>query len=1449
MVDADGAVSSDELRGSGLAIDETIIDRVCATARATPHEIAVTNGETALTFAEIAEESAAVATSLLGQGVGPGSLVAISLGRHPRVVPAMLGVLRAGGMYTIVEDEVDDAGVDCTIVFGSSGARPGSGAGGVPSLSIDNLKARAVDAVALPRSTSDDAAYVLYTSGSSGRPKGVVVTHGNIRAYVLWVVERLGISRSMAYAHVSSLAADLGNTCLLLPLWTGGMIHLVDDMCRRDPTALWSYLATSRVDVLKITPSHWNAIRQGGEHERAQTPKLQFLVFGGEPLARSLAEQSLESGVTRCVVNHYGPTEATVGVCAHVVRSLDDLRDVQGDTLPIGRPFSGVDIRIRRPDRTLTKRAGDGELYLGGPSIARGYLADDAATAAAFVSIDENTRLYRTGDKVRLREDGILEFVGRTDRQFKVRGRRVEPEHIETVARTCLGLRDAMAVLVDAGTGRERMALAFVASPELSAARLDHHLRERLPAYMQPSRYYRFQDAFPFNSNGKRDSERVRELIDTGVVELCAHAAARPGAGRPDDDEPGSKIRSIWQRHLGNVEFDDDTDFFEVGGDSLDAIQVLSALTILGYEVPADVFLSDPTIRGLKSFIDAPTRQVSIPRDAGTVASGEHDELRPSQCWFFEQNFTNENHWNQAILLAVRDPVVAALHRALDEVIDRHPALRTAFVRPGGDGATRGATIADYFSQSTMPSGGRHERDDHVESVARRLHASIDIAAGRTFLAHLFVDETGSGLLLLIAHHLCVDLGSWRVLVSDLSTAYQAKDRMKRGDDAQKPASNDGSPPRVERVLSIADSPVSLVDRMPGLPASTLISRRASGNVEANAASLWFALSNTDTRALWRNVRARGATLHYSVLVAAVRALCTSMSADAVLVDIETHGRSRETLQSANVVGWLTLTAPVVIWSEPDFVRAAEAVAKSVDTSAADPRVGVVPSGAPAKLCYNFLGNVGSIADDGFALAPRQGMIGPARGDVNSRPHDLVLTARLIEARLVVELAFSDADEDVHQMRETMEQLKETLLDLAGTESESNILHQEGSTAGLLAHVPASLSITRASWRAEGYGKVLLTGATGHLGSYVLRDLLTKADAEIICLVRGLDDADAARRLRLSMGRYFGPALMDAYCARVRVVAGDVSAPEFGLPRETYASLSHEAEAVYHLAADTRLFGPPGDLRRVNTEGTALVVDFAETARNKDVHFASTLAVCGRLSNRVAREFSEHHHDIGQEFLNEYERSKFAAEQVLRAFADRGGTCSIYRTGNVSADSTSGLFRPDATYNRIVQFLRALVLVGGIPRDRARNIALSPVDVVSEAIVRLSLRDRSGVYHIDSPHVTTIDDIIRTLTDLGFEFRNCPDQTSGELLADHAADDPDIAVALFWEVRGERNVVIDNSTSDAVLSRMGIKFPKIDRAWLGRYLNALIADDALPHPGSFRPCLSNGGLRREGVST
>ncbi|MEV0375419.1 AMP-binding protein, partial [Streptomyces sp. NPDC050636] len=274
-------------------------------------------GQERLTYAELDDQVSRLIHQLRDRGIGRGSLVGIHLDRTPVAVVALLAVLGAGAAYTVIEPSApvtEGAGRLATarpcLVLTSWRYRDDLVRCGLSVLDVHEEGTGNAGRVPLAATEEGDTAYVLYTSGSTGVPKGVMVTHANVRHYTESLLARLDITERLGYAHVTTLAADLGNTCLFLALWTGGTLYLVDDATRRDPMGLLRYLQAEQVDVLKTTPSHWSVLFRAFGHDATTRPEMRFLLLGGELMALPLARRQLESGVAGTQVNHKGPTEA-----------------------------------------------------------------------------------------------------------------------------------------------------------------------------------------------------------------------------------------------------------------------------------------------------------------------------------------------------------------------------------------------------------------------------------------------------------------------------------------------------------------------------------------------------------------------------------------------------------------------------------------------------------------------------------------------------------------------------------------------------------------------------------------------------------------------------------------------------------------------------------------------------------------------------------------------------------------------------------------------------------------------------------------------------------------------------------------------------------------------------------------------------------------------------------
>jgi amino acid adenylation domain-containing protein/FkbM family methyltransferase len=419
-----------------------------------PHATAVVFEDQRLTYAELERRANVLARRLIEMGARPDSLIALQVERSLGMVVAILGILKAGAAYL----PIDAAYPHDRIAYLLEDAKPGLV---LTQSTLDGLDwdgaGNRVDAAVRP----EHLAYVIYTSGSTGRPKGVCIEHRNIAHYVCGIAQRLRLDAGMQHASVSTIAADLGNTVLFPALATGGCLHVVSEERAQNPALLAEYFERERIDVLKIVPSHLQALQAGAEAMRIMPRRR--LVLGGEASRRNWIEY-LRAGSPQCEIhNHYGPTETTVGVLTYEVGA--DLPATRSGTLPLGKPLPGCRIYLLDEDLQPVRDGEEGELHIAGGGVARGYLNRPELTAEKFIDDpfdgEEGRRMYRTGDRARGLPDGSIEFCGRNDHQVKLHGYRVELGEIEAALREQPAVRDAVVLAPEDESGGRQL-VAYV---------------------------------------------------------------------------------------------------------------------------------------------------------------------------------------------------------------------------------------------------------------------------------------------------------------------------------------------------------------------------------------------------------------------------------------------------------------------------------------------------------------------------------------------------------------------------------------------------------------------------------------------------------------------------------------------------------------------------------------------------------------------------------------------------------------------------------------------------------------------------------------------------------------------------------------------------------------------------------------------------------------------------
>ncbi|WP_213453289.1 non-ribosomal peptide synthetase [Rhizomonospora bruguierae] len=845
---------------------------------AAPAAIAVADDHGARTYAELAAEAGGYAAELAGRGAGPGDLVAVVAERSPRFVAMVLGVLWTGAAYLPVEPSTPPdrarrmcATVGVRVLLVQPGHTEYAKQLGVPSVvTADPAAATGFDPV--PREP-DGLAYVIFTSGSTGVPKGAMVTDGGMDNHLEAKRLDLALTPADVVALTAPLSFDISVWQALAPLTAGGRVAVGSAANLSEPAELAAWVARHGVTVLEVVPSYLTVILDaldGSPRLRAALEPLRLLVATGEALPSALARRWHELRPDVPIMNAYGPTECSDDVTHHVVTPADC---AAGDWAPIGQKIINTDLYVVDPAGAVVPDGAEGELLVGGAGVGRGYLGDPAGTALAFrpdhLSGRPGRRLYRTGDRVRRDVDGTLHYLGRRDRQVKVRGHRIELGEVEAQLLRVDGVAAAACVVT---AGRLRAFVTLRGGATHTPAAILGELRELVPAHLVPQRLT-VLDRIPTTPAGKAD-----------LRTLAAQPDEPAGPAEAPRDE-ASRIAALMVDALGGTRIGPEDNFFAVGGDSLQAMRVVaaarSAFGVDGVALPA--FLADPTPRGLLAAVRAaaatPAPAASVEPATGKLSSGQE------RLWFVE----NLNRGKAPLLihleLALRGALDrAALQHALDAVVARHEPLRTVF------GQSRGVPVATVWPHAPIPIQPR-AADDPPPAPA------LSIGSGQPPLMAAYLARTGPDehVLTLVLHHLVADGWSLMVLSRDIAEYYQ---RYRAGDRAVPlPPVSFGQYVAAERQWlagpEAAESESYWREQLAGAPpAIELPLRPRPAKPDFRTAAEIRELTTEETAALRALARTARATPFMAVLAAFATALTDITGVDDLVIGIDSVNRS-----------------------------------------------------------------------------------------------------------------------------------------------------------------------------------------------------------------------------------------------------------------------------------------------------------------------------------------------------------------------------------------------------------------------------------------------------------------------------------------------------------------------------------------------------------------------------
>ncbi|GGA11459.1 non-ribosomal peptide synthetase [Okeania sp. KiyG1] len=1060
-------------------------------AQQNPQQIAVVGEGQTLTYHQLNARANQLARHLQKLGVQPDDRVGICVGRSPLMIVGLLGILKAGGAYVPLDPVLpqerlkfmlEDSQAEILITKDYLTSIIPAYLGKIVVLERDR------EAIVQQSETNintdvrpQNLAYAIYTSGSTGTPKGVAIEHRQLLNYIQGITPRLNLPSGANYALISTFAADLGNTVIFPALCGGGSLHIISQEHTTDPTALGDYFAKQGgIDCLKIVPSHLRALMTEITNPVQILPK-KCLVLGGETTPWELVEQVQKFTPNCQIINHYGPTEATVGVLIYKVTQAS--QNIGAATVPLGRPLPNTQIFLLDKQLRPVPVGFPGELYIGGDNLARGYLNQSSLKQDRFQTNPFNQklsvkvknhklklkitrgqwfnreakfkiktkeleslepkkrkfsfseRLYRTGDLARYLPDGNIEFLGRIDNQVKLHGFRIELGEIETRLNNHPSVRETVVLLSEKNTEYKRL-VAYVVPrvrPAPKVSELRHYLQETLPEFMIPSRFV-FLNRFPLNPNGKLDRRKLLDAETTDPRLETSYIAPKTHQEKI--------LAKIWADVLNVEQVGIEDNFFELGGDSILSIQIVARAKAAGLGFKPIQLFQHSTITDLLKVIQTVEFKPQAGETRGQVP------LTPIQHWFFEQSLPNPHHWNMSILLETPPQLQQEhLETAIQHLIEHHDTLRLSFELGEVGWIQSYGEVGEKIScvKVDLSEVGDRELSEILAVEGTKHQSSLNLAAP-PLLRFVWFDlgKERTGRLLAIIHHLLMDGVSWRIWLEDFRTAYTQLQQRNAGFELPKKTTSFKYWAQKLTDYAQSDTLVQELDywlaqRQP-FPSSLPQTPSTDLNSVVSTETVTVFLETTETQVALHKVSRLHHTQMNELLLCGLLQTCQRWTGENhLLVELEGHGREDmfEDVDISRSLGWFTTRFPLLLSCEAS-VSPSQALQVVKETLRQIPNRGIgygvlrYLSQRPeireklsrlpqAEVCFNY---VGQFTQENSIFPLSMENRGREKSGIGKHTPSITIDAMVIEGRTRLEWNYNP---DLYQ-RETIETLADDFI-------------------------------------------------------------------------------------------------------------------------------------------------------------------------------------------------------------------------------------------------------------------------------------------------------------------------------------------------------------------------------------------------------------------------------------